>query len=224
MEDQGRLCRVGRVARRAHPGWLLCRGHRRRAFKGVARDDPAPRGNPPRPWRDGAAARERRRGAGGGADRLAGAAHDPAARERRQSRHQAAEQGRPADAAGLCRRRLVLGRRRAFRARRRRGLRYGDRDGRRDRRALHGAQGRSRAPRHPLPALCARRLLFSARARRAQALPRNDRIVDPRGRHQRKRRRDIERPQCAVGDDRLCWSSAAGPGSRPTRSAASRSI
>ena len=79
---------------------------------------------------------------------------------------------------------LVLGRRRAFRARRRRGLRYGDRDGRRDPGALHGAQGRSRAPRHPLPALCPRRLLFSARARRPQALPRNDRTVDPRGRHQ----------------------------------------
>jgi formamidase len=62
--------------------------------------------------------------------------------------------GRPAHAAGLCRRRLVLGRRRTFRARRRRGLRYGDRDGRGDPGAFHGAQGRSRTPRHPLPALC----------------------------------------------------------------------
>jgi formamidase len=75
-------------------------------------------------------------------------------------------------------------------------------NGRRNCRALHGAQGQRRAPRHPLSALRPRRLLFPARARRPQALPRDDRAVDPRGRHQRERGCDIERAQCSLGDDR----------------------
>ena len=56
MDDQGRLCRVRRSARRAHSRRLVCRGHRRRAFKGIARDDPTPRGEPFGPRRHGAAA------------------------------------------------------------------------------------------------------------------------------------------------------------------------
>ncbi len=128
MDDQGRLCRVGRPARCAHPRRLVCRGHRRRALEGIARKGAAPRSRARGARRRGVAARGQGCGAGGGADRVRGVAHDPAARKRRQHGHQAAEPRGAAATAGVCRRRLVFGRRRAFRAGRRRGLRHRDRN------------------------------------------------------------------------------------------------
>ena len=58
MDDQGRLCRIRRSARCAHSRRLLCRRHRRRSIERIARDDPAPRGEPAGPRRHGAAARK----------------------------------------------------------------------------------------------------------------------------------------------------------------------
>ncbi len=168
----------------------------------LARDRAAPRSRPCRARRRSPAARARARFRAE-AIGVGGVAHDPAARKRRQSRHQAVEQRRAADAAGICRRRLVLGRRRAFRTGRRRGLRHRDRDVRLDPGPLFLAQRRGAAPRHPLSALCPRRLLFPARTRRAQALSRDDRDVGPRRRHQRERGRDVEREERAIVDDRL---------------------
>ena len=65
MDDQGRLCRIRRPARRAHPRRRVCRGHRRCPVKGIARAGAAPRSRARRARRRGIAARN----AGGGAGR-----------------------------------------------------------------------------------------------------------------------------------------------------------
>ena len=78
--------------------------------------------------RHGDAAGRHRRGADGGPHRQQGAQHHRAARDRRQFRHQVAHRRRHALSAGAGARRAVLGRRRAFRAGRRRILRHRGRD------------------------------------------------------------------------------------------------
>ena len=105
-------------------------------------------------------------------------AHPAAARERRQFRRQATDQGRQAVPAGLHQGRAVLDRRRPFRPRRRRGLRHRGRDGRNRRGALQSAQG----PRHQAeirrPGLRAPRLFPGSEIRRPAEFHRRDGHAD----------------------------------------------
>ena len=143
LDARRRLGDLAADSRRPDPGRALHGDLGRRAVGRKAEGMDRTRATAGRPGRRRRAAAPAGRGSAGRL-RASRPAHPATARERRQFRRQAADQGREAGPAGVRPRRVVLDRRRAFRPGRRRG--FGDRrgdggDGGGPLQAVQGARG-----------------------------------------------------------------------------------
>ena len=234
LGDGERLCRLAATARRAHSRRAVHGRDGRGAFARAAGAYRGPRGRSGGTRRHGDAAGRHGRGADSGRHRRQGDQDHRAARERRQLRHQVAHRRRHALSAGAGAGRAVLGRRRAFRAGRRRILRHRGRDLGDLRGPLRRAEGRGDATPSArslvrIAGTCPPRRAGRARRPRCdaqQGLLRDDGHVAARRRSSRIRGHHARGAQRAGQHDRLyrrCLQphARAGllPGERRRRSA-----
>ena len=143
-------------------------------------------------------------------------AHAAAARERRQFRREAAHQRRKTVPAGVQGRRVVLHRRRPFRAGRRRGLRHRGRDGRHRRGALQAAQGAGNPEEIHRAGVLAHDLLRRSALRRAGTVPRRHGHADQYSGRDRGGEPHTRLPQRGAEHDGAAAGTRLQPRSRPT--------